>query len=111
MNKHITQKEILLMTGTTFEQKRLEKIDGKRNHITLKKKMKRIFDHSYWSTTLTEILPEIMEVQNELNNITQVSFVRKGTAFIQLEMGSEPLIIDREYSLDPYLFLSAKIYN
>ena len=109
MKTHSLQKEILVMTGTTFEQNNLRKINNKNDHVTFKKQKQRVLDQAYWNVLLPEILPEITGEKN--GNSIYVSFIRKGHSFIQLEIGEEPLIIEREYSLDPYLLLSAQIYN
>jgi len=109
MKTHSMQKEILVITGTTFEQTKLRTINNKKGLITLRKQKQRVLDQDYWNVMLPEILPELTENRNE-NNI-QVSVIRKGHSFIQLEISEETLIIEREYSLDPYLLLSAQIYN
>lgn len=110
MKAHLPQKEILLITGTSFEQRRLERYGNKKNYPSLKKGIRRIFKQSDWSTILPVILPEIIDDEDDESRIA-VSFIRKGHSFIQLEMSPEPLIIEREYSLDPYLFLSSQIFN
>jgi hypothetical protein len=109
MKTHITQKEILLMTGTSFEQRRLERPNERQKYTSFKKVLPGIFDQSDWNIILPLVLPEIIEDNND--DDVPVSFIRKGHSFIQLEMSTEPLIIEREYSLDPYLFLSSQIYN
>jgi hypothetical protein len=109
MKTHSMQKEILVLTGTTFEQAKLQKINNRNGHVTFRKQKQRVLDQDYWNMMLPEILPEITEKGND-NNI-QVSVIRKGKSFIQLEISEETLIIEREYSLDPYLLLSSQIYN
>jgi len=101
-----TQKEILLVTGATFSDRKLFKAnvtevwDGKQ----------QLLEEVYKSVVLYEILHDMVEDCTESNNLSLL-FVRQGQSFLQFELSEGPLVIEREYSLDPYLLLSAQIYN
>lgn len=101
------QKEILLLTGTSFVKKECSHAEKSGLQENTQQQM---LEDACWSGRLPEILPEVL---NDLDNNRQLYLwlIRQGAAYIQLELCEEPLIIDREYSLDPYLFLSAHINN
>ena len=104
-----TQKEILIMTGTTFVDREwcIDNIIDKKFYLS---KQQMFGEADCWNGILHELLPEI---PNDIYKEEKLYLwlVRQGHAFIQLELCPEPLIIEREFSLDPYLFLSAQINN
>ncbi|QEC68086.1 hypothetical protein FRZ67_12530 [Panacibacter ginsenosidivorans] len=104
-----TQKEILIMTGTTFVDREWcsDNIMDKKNYLTKQQMLK---EADCWNGILHELLPEIPNDIHEEEKL-YLWLVRQGHAFIQLELCPEPLVIEREFSLDPYLFLSAQINN
>lgn len=104
-----TQKEILIMTGTTFVDREWcnDNITDKKSSLA---KQQMFEEADCWNGILHELLPEI---PNDIYKEEKLYLwlVRQGHAFIQLELCPEPLVIEREFSLDPYLFLSAQINN
>ncbi|MBG9375816.1 hypothetical protein I5907_06190 [Panacibacter sp. DH6] len=101
------QKEILLLTGTSFVKK--ECSQAARTNAD-ESSHQQMLEDACWNGRLPEILPEVL---NDLDKSRQLYLwlIRQGEAYIQLELCEEPLVIDREFSLDPYLFLSAHINN
>lgn len=107
MKTPLTQKEILLITGTSFAEREW----NKKNMLALQHGISAHERETlFWNNVLPEILPELPVTQNKEEKLS-LWLVRHGQAYIQLELCEEPLIIEREFSLDPYLFLSAQIYN
>ena len=108
MKSFATQKEILLIAGTTFAQREWSAAD--MNEATDHLAKQQLLEQACKNGMLAEILPEL---PSELNDDEKLYLwlVRQGQAYIQIELCKEPLIIEREFSLDPYLFLSAQIYN
>jgi hypothetical protein len=110
MNTISTQSEILLMKGTTFSKREWcgdNAVYNSTNYLTREQMLE---EASCWSGLLNELVPEILNNQDE-NEKLFLWLIRQGQAFVQLELCREPLIIEREFSLDPYLFLSAQINN
>ena len=110
MNTISTQSEILLMKGTTFSKREWcgnNAIYNSTNYLTREQMLE---EASCWSGLLNELVPEILNSQDE-NEKLFLWLIRQGQAFVQLELCREPLIIEREFSLDPYLFLSSQINN
>ena len=62
MKTHSMQKEILVITGTTFEQTKLRTINNKKGLITLRKQKQRVLDQDYWNVMLPEILPGLKQL-------------------------------------------------
>lgn len=103
-----TQKEILLVTGATFSDRKLFKANVTEVWDGAGKQ--QLLEEVYKSVVLYEILHDMVEDCNESSNLSLL-FVRQGQSFLQFELSEGPLVIEREYSLDPYLLLSAQIYN
>lgn len=108
MTSFDTQKEILLIAGTTFAKREWSGyyLNTVSNHLAKQKLLEQVCKNGM----LPEILPELSTQLNDDEKL-HLWLVRQGQAYIQIELCKEPLIIEREFSLDPYLFLSAQIYN
>ena len=107
MSTQNLQKEILLLTGTT-----LVKRECKNAALfgAIESTQQQMLEDACWNGRLPEILPEILSDMDKSRQL-YLWLIRQSDSYIQLELCEEPLIIDREYSLDPYLFLSAQISN
>lgn len=110
MDTITTQSEILLMKGTTFSKREWCDDDIIYNTKDRLTKQQILEKASCWNVILHEVVPELLHGQ-DTNEKLYLWLIRQGQAFIQLELCGEPLVIEREYSLDPYLFLSAQINN
>lgn len=108
MKSFPTQKEILLIAGTTFAQREWSRYNLYELNDHMAKQ--QLLEEACKNGMLPEILSELPDGSNEDVRLN-LWLVRQGQAYIQLELCKEPLIIEREFSLDPYLFLSAQIYN
>lgn len=108
METKSTQQEILLLTGTSFSSREFsETTDGLNySHLTEKEKLAA----ACWNGLLPEILPEVFE-QNSLSKRLYLWEVREASSFIELEMGEIYLVLEKEFSIYPYSFLSTQIFS
>ncbi len=102
MKTYSTQKEILLITGTSFSSRQFcETTDGINYHqLTEKEKL----ELACWNGLLPEILPEVFE-QHLLNKKLYLWEIKEGASFIDVELGERHLKLDEQYSIDPYSFV------
>jgi hypothetical protein len=108
MKTYPIQKEILLIAGTTFAQREWDTGNLHKTNDHLSKQ--QLLEQACRNGMLQEVLSELPCKYYDDDKL-YLWLVREGQAYIQLEICKEPLIIEREFSLDPYLFLSAQIYN
>lgn len=108
MKSFVTQKEILLITGTSFAQREMNIANMNQPNDHFNKQ--QLLENACKNGMLSQILPHLADDLNAEEQL-YLWFVRESKAYIQIELCEEPLIIEREFSLDPYLFLSAQIYN
>ncbi len=108
METNSTQKEILLVTGTSFSSREFcETSDGLNyNHLTEKEKLVA----ACWNGLLSEMLPEIFE-QHSVNKKLYLWEIREASSFIELELGEIYLELEKQFSINPYSFLSLQILS
>ncbi|MDQ6763658.1 MAG: hypothetical protein M3015_13650 [Bacteroidota bacterium] len=108
MKTNSTQKEILLITGTSFSSRQFcETMDGiSYNHLTEKEKL----EVACWNGLLPEMLPEVFE-QYPVNKKLYLWEIKEGTSFIDLELGETHLKLDEQFSIDPYSFLPMQVLS
>lgn len=101
MKTNSTQKEILLLTGTTFSKREWsEKVSGKKNNLTEKEQL----EDACWNGLLPEILPEVYSHIEE-NKKLFLWHIKQGKSFIDLELGDIPEEMEKQFSIDPYSFM------
>ena len=102
------QQELLLMTGTTFANRQWANINSSVTNSNSTKQ--KLIEHERYSSILPGLLPEIFYNNNEETKL-YLWLIRHGHSYIQLELCEKPLVIDMDYTLDPYLYLSVVNYN
>lgn len=108
MKTNSTQQEILLLTGTSFSSREFcDTGDGfNYNHLTEKEKLVV----ACWNGVLPELLPEIFE-KRTVNKKLYLWEIREASSFIELEMGEIYLALEKQFSIDPYSFISMQILS
>lgn len=103
MNTNYTQQEIMVVTGTTFSSQEFAMTtDGiDYNHLSEKERL----EVACWNGLLPAMLPEIFEVSERRMYLWEI---REGASFIELEMGDVYMDVEKQYSINPYLFMSVK---
>ncbi|MFL5773585.1 MAG: hypothetical protein ACJ75F_10530 [Flavisolibacter sp.] len=106
MNAKTTQQEILLLTGTRFSSNMYCAKDESQEHLSESEKLQE----ACWNGMVQELLPELREEVNNkklfLWNIVQ------GDAFLELKFSDRPSAEeDMRFSIDPYTFLSYRIFS
>ena len=104
MNSKFTQQEIMVVTGTTFSTQEFELTsDGiDYNHLSEKEKL----EVACWNGLLPAMLPEIFE--QRVNRTLYLWEIREGSSFIELELGEIYMDVEKEFSINPYSFMSVK---
>ena len=108
MKKNSTQKEILLITGTSFSSRQLcERNDGGNS-----KSLSEIeqLEEACWNGLIHEMLPEIFE-QGEGSTNLYLWQIKTASHFLELELGQSYQTTDAYFSIDPYCFLETEHYS
>ncbi|HTQ29096.1 MAG TPA: hypothetical protein VMI35_13250 [Puia sp.] len=106
MEQHTTQKEILLMTGTSFSARNhADKTDAERKTSMSDREQ---LEEACWNGLLQDMLPEVFEQTEKKLYLWQI---READAFIELELADAPVIKYDQFSLDPYSFLATTPVN
>ena len=101
METRSTQQEILLMTGTKFSEREwAEKITEDKNRLSAIEKL----EDACWNGMLDEMLPEIVEKTTGGKKLF-LWHIRSCRSFLEIELGEDALVIEREFSIDPYFFV------
>ncbi len=102
MKTAFTQQEILLITGTKFSAREFaEKFVEDKNKLSATEKL----EEACWNGLLDVMLPEIIEKATDGNKLFCWN-IRQCKCFIEIELSESSPIIERENSIDPYLFVS-----
>ena len=94
--------EILLFTHTTFLNRELCETD-ERPHDKPASSQEEQLEKACWSGLLTEILPELFYRKN--SDTTFVWEISHALEFICINSGSFPGPVEKEFSVNPWLFL------
>jgi hypothetical protein len=108
MKSYGTQKEILLLTATSFAARQYSEKDEPENaqNIPGKEKLK----DACWNGLLKEMLPEVF-LFNEPGAKLFLWQVREARQFFALEMSEYPKMVDKYLSVDPYRFMEVQEFN
>jgi hypothetical protein len=102
MKTQFIQQEILLITGTKFaEREWAEKLAEDKNKLSATEKL----EDACWNGLLGEMLPEIVQKTVEGKNLFLWN-IRQCRSFLEIELSESSPVIERENSIDPYLFVS-----
>jgi hypothetical protein len=103
MGANSRQQEILLAAGTSFSSRKFRETKDGLNYNHLSEEEKLVI--SSWNGLLLEILPEIFE-QPSVNKKLHLWEMSYGSLFMELKLGEIYLELEKEFSIDPYSFLS-----
>jgi hypothetical protein len=107
MGQTSTQREILLLTGTSFSARQwCEKDESEKKTMSDVERLQ----NACWYGLVKDILPELFKQDGELNK-TYLWQIVEGKSFLELDMGETPFEKDRFFSIDPYSFLGEQFYS
>ena len=105
MNTNSTQREILLMTGTSYLSKEWCGKDESKSQLS----SKEMLEEACWNGLLKDIIPELFRKEEESN--LYLWQIKSGSSFLELEFGEYPDEKDKYFSIDPYSFLGLQSEN
>ena len=107
MKTKFTQQEILLITGTKFSEREwAEKMVEDKNKLSPTEQL----EDACWNGLLSEMLPEIVQKTTDGKNLFLWN-VRQCRSFLEIELSESSPVIEKEFSIDPYLFVSTILLN
>jgi hypothetical protein len=108
MKKTSTQKEILLITGTSFSSRQW----CEKNDNSNQKPLSEIeqLEEACWNGLIQEILPEVFGEPAKTKSL-YLWHITEGASFLELDLSEFPVSKDKYFSLDPYTFLEVQSYN
>ena len=106
MKTKFTQQEILLLTGSRFAQREWAEKNSEEKPLPSEERL----EDACWNGMLDEMLPEIVEKSAEGKKLFLWQ-IRQCRSFLEIELSDTPLVIERQYSIDPYLFVSTLFEN
>ena len=109
MKPQAINQEILLFTDTSFSNRPFCQKDTDDNEGKNYSAMEEL-ERACWDGMLNELLPELAGRSLQPNN-NYIWNTVSGVNFLCISMGPHPVQVEKETSLDPYLFLSAKLQN
>lgn len=104
----ITQQEILLIMDANFLTGQYSEKDegGNKNSLTRKEQL----EEACWNGSLSAMLPEVFDLPGK-NKQLYLWQIMEGNFFINLELGESPAGIDKQFSINPYIFLSHELFS
>ncbi len=105
MKKDFIQREVLLLTQSSFVQNQWCKKEDKNNNVFSPHEN---IEEACTNGLIQELLPEVFLKNNNKIYLWQMHF---GFSFVQLEFGDAPLSFEKQSSLDPHNFLTTLILN
>jgi hypothetical protein len=108
MKTNSTQLEVLLMTGTSFTSGQLANKDDDVDADQASGV--RQLEEACWNGILPELLPEIFD-KTVFQRKSYLWQIKEGKSFLELEWAEFPEKKDDFFSIDPYSFLAAEIFN
>ena len=105
MKTNSTQREILLMTGTTYLSREWCGRDENKSQLS----PKEMLEEACWNGLIKEIIPELFRKEEE-NNL-YLWQIKSGSSFLELDLAEYPEEKDKYFSIDPYSFLGLQSEN
>jgi hypothetical protein len=101
MKTETIQQELLLVTTSTFFKKQwCVKNASESNYQSNAEHL----EEACWNGILDELLPEVMEKSSTGKKLFLWN-IRNGQSLLQVEMSESAVMIEKEFSIDPLLFL------
>ena len=95
------------MTNTSFSKRQLCEISQNTNdHLTSVQQL----EVACWNGLLDEKLPEIISTQSSKAKLFLWDVETK-KSFLRISMGTRPVHITKDFSIDPYIFLGVHELN
>ena len=107
METKSTQQEILLFTNTSFSSRQWMDKDatGKLNNMTPVEKL----EEACWNGLVTQLLPEICEKPEDIK--LTLWEINVANSFLDLKFSEFPEYVEKEFSIDPYIFTPVQVMN
>lgn len=107
METKSTQQEILLFTNTTFSSRQwMDKgVAEKLNNMTPLEKL----EEACWNGLVHEVLPEICETPTDVK--MTLWEVNVANSFLDLKFSQFPEYVEKDFSIDPYIFIPVQVMN
>jgi hypothetical protein len=103
MKTDIIQQEILLSATSTFSNRNWQYKETPQAGQTASNHEK--LEEACWNGLLDELLPGIVE-KSPSGKQLYLWQIRRGNAFLEIELCEYPMVIDQYLSIDPYAFAS-----
>jgi hypothetical protein len=106
MNTNAIQQEIILLTNTTFSQRKwCQKYSNKKGPLSHEEQL----EEACWNGMLNELLPEIME-RTATGQWLYMWHIRQSKSLI-IDLSEFPVSIEKPLSIDPFFFLQKVLLN
>jgi hypothetical protein len=109
MEKNTVQKEILLLTGTTFSSRQYHDKDDPGNSRNLSPAEQ--LEEACWNGLLYDMLPEVFGQPATDEKKLYMWEIKEGKSFLEVELGEFPDEKDKYFSIDPYSFMETKMLS
>ena len=101
MKHTATQQEVLLIMNSSFASREwVERNESEQKPFDAREQMQE----GAWSGVLRYLLPEVF-VKSDDNKDLTLWQIREAESFLELELGDLPTELERETSVNPYLFV------
>ncbi len=107
MKNHFKQREVLLVIGSTFSCREFPQNKSNAERKTLSKRDQ--LKLACWDGMVPALLPECFDFS--FDGSMRLWEMNEGDTFLDLEYGEKVPYIEKETSLNPYIFLSATELN
>ena len=107
METKSTQQEILLFTNTTFSLRQwMDKdVTGKTSNLSAIERL----EEACWNGLVTQVLPEICETPQDVK--LTLWEINVANSFLDLKFSEFPEYVEKESSIDPYVFIPLQVMN
>ena len=101
-------REILMMTTTSFSKRQLCETDAeeRNSHIAPAEQL----EAACWNGLLYELLPEIMHKPSDGEKL-YLWQIQMRKSYLRLSMGTCPPVLEKQFTLDPHIFLCNQELN
>ncbi len=110
MKRYAIHQEILLMANTGFfsRQQWCKKTDPDNGDNNLSERDR--LEEACWNGEISGMLPELLQSNHDGEDILLWE-IHQGNCFLDLELGQYPISYEKEFSINPYVFMEAQLLN
>lgn len=105
METKSTQQEILLFTNTTFSSRQWMDKDTTANNLSPIERL----EEACWNGLVNHVLPEICESPEDVK--LTLWEINVANSFLDLKFSEFPEYVEKEFSIDPYVFTPLQVMN